>query len=217
MCLVHSGRGGLIQRAAIGEAAAVISGIAAGNRSAGALDVAGSETPDVVAAPDGAQVRDGFGLVRHNRFNHDLPAAATLRPGEVLQLLCRDALDAGETVQTMTPDGRDAGPRLRPDLGHRPGPDGERQERGPRHDRLPRHRPAAQPARGGHPVQGGREPGDQRNRRHPELARVDDPAPRHRHLMGPDSGRPRRRRAGHGRTLSAHDDWNLRCEPELTR
>jgi hypothetical protein len=62
MCFVHSGNGGLMQRAAIGEAAAAaFSGVAAGTWSVGASGVAGSSTPDVVAAPHGTQVLDGFG------------------------------------------------------------------------------------------------------------------------------------------------------------
>jgi acetamidase/formamidase len=58
MCFVHSGNGGPVQRVAIGEAAAAaaaFSGAAAGNWSVGTLDVAGSGTQDVVAAPGGAQ------------------------------------------------------------------------------------------------------------------------------------------------------------------
>ena len=29
----------------------------------------------------------------------------TVRPGEEIQLLCRDALDIGDQAKTMTPDG----------------------------------------------------------------------------------------------------------------
>ena len=41
----------------------------------------------------------------HNRWNRDLEAAVTVRPGEEIQLLCRDALDIGDQAKTMTPDG----------------------------------------------------------------------------------------------------------------
>jgi len=108
MCFVHSGGAGdsgLVQRAAIGEAAAAaFSSVAAGTGAAGGIDVAGSGTPDVVAGPGGEQVVDGFSRVLHNRFNRDLPPVAVVRPGEVIQLLCRDALDIGEAVRTMTPE-----------------------------------------------------------------------------------------------------------------
>ncbi len=105
MCFVHSGSGaGLIQEASVGAAtAAAFSSVAAG--AVGGLDVAGSGTPDVVAGPGGAQVLDGFGRVLHNRWNRDLPPAAWVRPGEAIQLLCRDALDIGEAARTLTPEG----------------------------------------------------------------------------------------------------------------
>ena len=105
MCFVHSGSTGgeLMQRAAIGEAtAAVFAGVAAGTWSTG-MDVAGSGRPDVVAGE--TQVLDGYDEVLHNRWNRDLPPAATVRPGEVIQLLCRDALDIGEAARSLTPEG----------------------------------------------------------------------------------------------------------------
>jgi acetamidase/formamidase len=99
--------------------------------AAGGMEVAGAGRPDVVAGPGGPDVAgpggpdvaagagspppraagqaervlDGFGQVLHNRWNRDLPPAATVRPGEVIQLLCRDALDIGEAARTLTPDG----------------------------------------------------------------------------------------------------------------
>ena len=106
MCFVHSGSagGGLVQRAAIGEAAAAaFAGAAAGTWSTG-MDVAGSGSPDSVAGPGEARVLDGYKQVLHNRWNRDLPPAATVRPGEVIQLLCRDALDIGEAARTLTPE-----------------------------------------------------------------------------------------------------------------
>jgi acetamidase/formamidase len=109
MCFVHSGSaggGGLVQRAAVGEAvAAAFSGVAAGGWAVGGMDVVGSGGPDVVAGPGGERVVNGFGRVLHNRWNRDLPAVATVRPGEVIQLLCRDALDIGEAARTLTPEG----------------------------------------------------------------------------------------------------------------
>jgi acetamidase/formamidase len=106
MCFVHSGNagGGLVQRAAIGEAAAAaFSGVAAGTWSTG-MDVAGSGGPDVVAGAGDTRVLDGYKDVLHNRWNRDLPPAATVRPGEVIQLLCRDALDIGQAARTLTPE-----------------------------------------------------------------------------------------------------------------
>jgi acetamidase/formamidase len=109
MCFVHSGSAGgagLIQQASVGAAtAAAFSSVAAGGGSIGGLDVAGSGTPDVVAGPGGVRVLDGFGRVLHNRWNRDLPPAASVRPGEAIQLLCRDALDIGEAARTLTPEG----------------------------------------------------------------------------------------------------------------
>jgi acetamidase/formamidase len=108
MCFVHSGSAGagLVQRAVVGEATvAAFSGVAAGAWSVGAMDVAGSGSPDAVAGPGGERILDGFSRVLHNRWNRDLPPAAVVRPGEVIQLLCRDALDIGEAARTLTPEG----------------------------------------------------------------------------------------------------------------
>jgi acetamidase/formamidase len=111
MCFVHSGSAvgggvGLIQQASVGAAtAAAFSSVSAGGGSVGGLDVAGFGTPDVVAGPGGVRTLDGFGRVLHNRWNRDLPPAASVRPGEAIQLLCRDALDIGEAARTLTPEG----------------------------------------------------------------------------------------------------------------
>jgi acetamidase/formamidase len=109
MCFVHSGNA-VIQQTALGPAAATaFSGLAAGagewgvGAAVGGMDVAGSGAPDVVAGPAGARVLDGYGQVLHTRWNRDLPPAAVVRPGEVIQLLCRDALDIGEAACTLTP------------------------------------------------------------------------------------------------------------------
>jgi len=106
MCFVHSGNAGagLVQRVPIGEAAtAAFGGVAAGTWATG-MDVAGSGSPDVVAGSEGARILDGYREVLHNRWNRDLPPAATVRPGEVIQLLCRDALDIGQAARTLTPE-----------------------------------------------------------------------------------------------------------------
>ncbi len=105
MCFVHGAVGGeLVQQAMIGgAAAAAFSAVAAGG-PIGGMEVTGG-APDVVAGPGGARVLDGFGQVLHNRWNRDLPPAAVVRPGEVIQLLCRDALDIGEAARTLTPEG----------------------------------------------------------------------------------------------------------------
>ena len=113
MCFVHSGRvergaggSGLIQQTTLSSAAAAaFAGVETGAWAAGPMDVAGSGTPDVVAGSERErQVVDGFGKVLHNRWNRDLSPVAVVRPGEVIQLLCRDALDIGEAVRTMTPE-----------------------------------------------------------------------------------------------------------------
>ena len=106
MCFVHSGNASrLVQRAAIGEAAAAaFSGVTAGNWAMG-TDLAGSGSPDAVAGPGEARVLDGYNQVLHNRWNRDIPPAVTVRPGEVIQLLCRDALDIGEAARTLTAEG----------------------------------------------------------------------------------------------------------------
>ena len=87
-----------MQRTAAGETttAAAFAGGAVGE-PLGALDVVSSGSPDVVAAPAGAQVL-------HNRSTGTNPGAVTLRPREIVQLLCRDALDIGEAVLTMRPE-----------------------------------------------------------------------------------------------------------------
>src|SRR6266568_6136610 len=109
MCFVHSSSpgGGLVQSAAVGAvAAAAFSSVSGGGGAAGeGVDVAGSGSPDVVAGAGGARVLDGFGQVLHNRWNRDLAPAATARPGQEIQLLCRDALDIGEAARTLSPDG----------------------------------------------------------------------------------------------------------------
>src|SRR5260370_4517890 len=127
MCFVHSGSaegGSLIQHASLGAAAATaFSTLAAGGgvkgegEAGGGMDVAASGSPDVVAGPGGARVLDGYGQILHTRWNRDLPPAATVRPGEVIQLLCRDALDIGDAARTLTPG---ATPALRAVPAHPP-------------------------------------------------------------------------------------------------
>jgi acetamidase/formamidase len=108
MCFVHSGSpGGLLRQAAIGPAAAAAfwSVSEGGGGGSTPLDVPGSGTPEATAGPGDPRVLDGFWQVLHNRWNRDLPPAATVRPGEEIQLLCRDALDIGEAARTLTADG----------------------------------------------------------------------------------------------------------------
>ncbi|MET7636183.1 acetamidase/formamidase family protein [Streptomyces sp. NPDC005078] len=108
MCFVHSGtagNAGLVQQASAGSGAGALSDLGTGEGHVGGMDIAGSGGPDVLAGPGGDTVVDGYGRVLHNRWNRDLPPVATVRPGEVVQLLCRDALDIGEAARTMTPDG----------------------------------------------------------------------------------------------------------------
>jgi acetamidase/formamidase len=112
MCFVHSGNpGSLMRRTAVSTAAAsafwsVSDAAGGGPLAAGEpLDVAGSGSPEVTAGAGSRPVLDGFGQVLHNRWNRDLPPAVTVRPGEEIQLLCRDALDIGEAARTLTPDG----------------------------------------------------------------------------------------------------------------
>jgi acetamidase/formamidase len=107
MCFAHSATASesLHVQAGIGsDAAQAFAGLAESG-GLGAVDIAGSGTPDVLAAPYGERVLDGYGNVMHNRWNRDLPAAVTVRPGEEIQLLCRDALDIGDQARTITADG----------------------------------------------------------------------------------------------------------------
>ncbi|MCX4462322.1 acetamidase/formamidase family protein (plasmid) [Streptomyces sp. NBC_01340] len=97
--------GSLIQQTAARSGSTALSGLATGEGRIGGTDVVGSGSPDLTAGPGGVNVVDGYGRVLHNRWNRDLPPVATVRPGEVVQLLCRDALDIGEAARTMTPDG----------------------------------------------------------------------------------------------------------------
>jgi acetamidase/formamidase len=73
---------------------------------------AGVSKLDLVVAqaagnPPSGSVRtiDGFSKVLHNRFNQDIPGVATVREGEAIQFLCRDALDIGAAAKTLKPDG----------------------------------------------------------------------------------------------------------------
>src|SRR5260370_3507471 len=107
MCFVHSGSaegGSLIQQTAVGAAAATAFSTLAGGGAVGGMDVAGSGSGDGVAGAGGGGVLDGYRQILHTRWNRDLPPAATVRPGEVIQLLCRDALDIGEAARTLTPE-----------------------------------------------------------------------------------------------------------------
>ena len=107
MCFAHSGTAsdGLHVQAGIGPAAVSSFTELAQAGGLGTVDVSGSGTPEAVAAPRGDRVLDGYRQVLHNRWNRDLEPAVTVRPGEEIQLLCRDALDIGDQARTLSPDG----------------------------------------------------------------------------------------------------------------
>jgi acetamidase/formamidase len=115
MCFAHSGTASdaLYVQTAITERTAAHFARLSALPSLETVDIAGAGTPQAVAVPRRDRVLDGYNQVMHNRWNRDLPAAATVRPGEEIQLLCRDALDIGEQARTMTPDGT-----MTIDLGH---------------------------------------------------------------------------------------------------
>jgi acetamidase/formamidase len=107
MCFAHSATASEslhVQAGISDDAAAAFAGLADAG-GLGRVDVAGSGTPEVVATTAGDRVLDGYTTVNHNRWNRDLPAAVRVRPGEEIQLLCRDALDIGDQARTITPDG----------------------------------------------------------------------------------------------------------------
>jgi acetamidase/formamidase len=113
MCFVHSdiSRRTFIEQISLGAAAAgAIAGVGAklGAASEG-VPAAGVGKPDLILAQapagGGARTIDGFSKVLHNRFNQDIPAVATVREGEAVQFLCRDALDIGAAARTLKPDG----------------------------------------------------------------------------------------------------------------
>jgi acetamidase/formamidase len=107
MCFAHSGTPSeaLHVQAGIGPETARRFTELAETAGLGTVEVGGGGTPDAVAAPAGTRVLDGYGRVLHNRWNRDLPPVVSVRPGEEIQLLCRDALDVGEQAGTLTPEG----------------------------------------------------------------------------------------------------------------
>jgi hypothetical protein len=112
VCFVHSdvSRRTFVEQIFLGgAAAAAVSGVgstlAAANEGVAA---AGGGKPDLLVAQappaaGGAKTLDGFSKVLHNRFNQDIPATLTVREGEAVQFLCRDALDIGTAARTLTP------------------------------------------------------------------------------------------------------------------
>jgi acetamidase/formamidase len=107
MCFAHSGTPSdalHVQAGVSAEATAAFTALAEAD-GLGSVEVTGSGTPDTVVAPHGERVLDGFTRVLHNRWNRDLPPSVTVRPGEEIQLLCRDALDIGDQARTLTADG----------------------------------------------------------------------------------------------------------------
>ena len=114
MCFVHSDGLLPMRRLAqpVGVSAATAAAIGASGSellsSSGGVTVAGMGDPEAVItapSPQPAQTIDGYSRVLHNRWNRDLPPAATVPQGMVVQFLCRDALDIGEAARTLTPDG----------------------------------------------------------------------------------------------------------------
>ena len=114
MCFIHSdiSRRTFIEQVSLGAvAAATIAGV--GSRLAAASEgvaAPGVRRPDVIVAQAppgaaGAKTIDGFSKVLHNRFNQDIPPVLTVREGEAVQFLCRDALDIGTAARTLTPNG----------------------------------------------------------------------------------------------------------------
>jgi acetamidase/formamidase len=107
MCFAHSASpsSALHVQAEVGADVAGAVTALADAEGLGSVDVTGAGTPDRVAAPSGERVLDGASRVMHNRWNRDLDPTITVRPGEEVQLLCRDALDIGDQATTLTPDG----------------------------------------------------------------------------------------------------------------
>jgi acetamidase/formamidase len=114
VCFVHSevSRRTFIEQISLGAAAAAaVSGVGSALAATGeGVAGAGVRTPDLIVAQappggSGARTLDGFSKVMHNRFNQDIPAFATVREGEAVQFLCRDALDIGTAATTLKPDG----------------------------------------------------------------------------------------------------------------
>src|SRR4051794_15602194 len=107
MCFAHSATPSEVLHVQAGIGPAAASAFAALGEGDGLrpVDVPGSGVPDEVAAPATDRVLDGLGRVLHNRWNRDLEAAVRVRPGEEIQLLCRDALDIGDQARSLTSDG----------------------------------------------------------------------------------------------------------------
>jgi len=116
MCFIHSdhfmSRRNFIQQFSVGTAAAAAIAGVGGTLAAAqeGVPAPGVGRPDVVIPvvdPPAGPVTtvDGFSRVLHNRWNQDIPAAATVREGQAVQFLCRDALDIGTAATTLTPSG----------------------------------------------------------------------------------------------------------------
>lgn len=128
MCFIHAdssalSRRNFIQKVSLGAAGAVaVAGLAKTVAAAEqGISSPGVGRPDVVVAgppdddppPQPSKTLDGFSKTMHNRWNRDLPAAATVKQGRAVQFLCRDALDIGSAARTLTPEGT-----LKLDLGN---------------------------------------------------------------------------------------------------
>ena len=114
MCFIHSdmSRRTFIEQISLGAAAAAaVSGVSATLAAANeGVAAPGIGKPDLVIAQapagvPGAKTVDGFSKVLHNRFNQDIPPVMSVREGEAVQFLCRDALDIGTAARTLAPSG----------------------------------------------------------------------------------------------------------------
>jgi acetamidase/formamidase len=113
MCFVHSehhiSRRDFVQQFAVGTvAAAALGGVGATLAAAEeGVPAAGVGRPDVVipVADGDPIVVDGFSRTLHNRWNQDIRPVATVKEGQAVQFLCRDALDIGTAARTLTPGG----------------------------------------------------------------------------------------------------------------
>jgi len=114
VCFVHSdiSRRTFIEQISLGAAAAAaVSGVGTMLASAEeGVAVGGVGRPDLViaqapAGAPGAKTVDGFSKVLHNRFNQDIPPVISVREGEAVQFMCRDALDIGTAARTLAPSG----------------------------------------------------------------------------------------------------------------
>jgi len=116
VCFFHSAgdlRGKVVNHFPLDMSARHVLGRLASNLASVARDGVSSHTvgrPDIVVGhdPDDHEshvVLDGFSKPMHNRWNQDIRPVMTVRQGEAVQFLCRDALDIGEAARALKADG----------------------------------------------------------------------------------------------------------------